>query len=100
LFCVADQGIRYRDWAGLTKQRASCTNHNIDSMMTDSHATAVRITILSAIIKGSPKPCCSIGSGKRVARGWVGSCVITIKTPRELPGKSRLLAVTLLPGGS
>src|SRR6266478_8055905 len=62
----------------------------------------LRITILSEIIKGSPTSCCSIGSRKRVvrslcnvARGWVGSCVITIKRPRELAGKSRPMAVRL-----
>jgi NNP family nitrate/nitrite transporter-like MFS transporter len=32
------------------------------------------------------------------ARGWVGSCVITIKKLRELAGKSRLMAVRLRPG--
>jgi hypothetical protein len=65
----------------------------------------LRITILREIIKGSPTSCCSIGSRKRVvrslcnvARGWVGSCVITIKTLRELVGKSRPMAVRLRPG--
>ena len=33
-----------------------------------------------------------------VARGWVGSCVITIKKLRELAGKSRPMAVRLRPG--
>ena len=50
----------------------------------------LRITMPSGIIKGSPTSCCSVGSRKRVARslcnvarGWVGSCVITIKRRRE-----------------
>ena len=53
----------------------------------------------SGIIKGSPTSCCSVGSRKRVvrslcnvARGWVFSCVITIKKLRELAGKSRPMA--------
>ena len=57
------------------------------------------------IIKESPTSCCSAGSRKRVvrslcdvARGWLGSCVITIKKLRELAGKSRLMAVRLRPG--
>lgn len=33
-----------------------------------------------------------------VARGWVGSCVITVKKLRELAGKSRPMAVRLRPG--
>ena len=56
----------------------------------------LRITMLSGIIKGSPTSCCSVGSRKRVvrslcnvAKGWVGSCVITITRLRELAGKSR-----------
>ena len=65
----------------------------------------LRITMLSGIIKASPMSCCSAGSGKRgvrslcnVARGWVVSCVITIKRLRELAGKSRPMAVRLRPG--
>jgi len=57
---------------------------------------------LSGIIKGSPTSCCSVGSRKRVvrslcnvARGWVVSCVITIKRLRELAGKFRPMAVRL-----
>ena len=64
-----------------------------------------RITTLSGIIKGNPTSCCSARLGKRVvktlcnvARGWVGSCVITIKKLRELAGKSRPMAVMLRPG--
>ena len=56
----------------------------------------------SGIIKGSPTSCCFVGSRKRVvrslcnvARGWVVSCVITIKKLRELAGKSRPMAVRL-----
>ena len=33
-----------------------------------------------------------------VARGWVVSCVITIKRLRELAGKSRPMVVRLQPG--
>ena len=62
----------------------------------------LRITMPSGIIKGSPTSCCSVGSRKRVvrslcnvARGWVVSCVITIKKLRELAGKSRPMAVRL-----
>ena len=62
----------------------------------------LRITMPSGIIKGSPAPCCFLGSRKlvgvdlcNVATGWVGSCVITIKRPRELAGKSRPMAVRL-----
>ena len=62
----------------------------------------LRITMLSGIIKGSPTSCCSLGSRKlvattlcNVARGWVGSCVITIKRLRELAGKSRTMPVRL-----
>ena len=65
----------------------------------------LRITMPSGIIKGSPTSCCSVGSRKlvgtglcNVARGWVGSCVITIKRLRELAGKSRPMAVRLRPG--
>ena len=65
----------------------------------------LRITMLSGIIKGSPTSCCSVGSRKlvvrglcNVARGWVGSCVITIKRLHELAGKSRPMAVRLRPG--
>jgi hypothetical protein len=64
-----------------------------------------RITTLSGIIKENPTCCCSAGSLKRVvrslcniARGWVGSYVITIKKLRELAGKSRPMAVRLRPG--
>ena len=64
----------------------------------------LRITMLSGIIKESPTSCCSVGSRKRVvrslcnvARGWVGSCVITTKKLRELAGKSRPMAVRLRP---
>ena len=60
------------------------------------------ITMPSGIIKGSPTSCCFLGSRKlvevglcNVARGWVGSCVITIKKPRELAGKSRTMPVRL-----
>jgi hypothetical protein len=63
--------------------------------------------MLSEIIKGSPTPYYSIRSRKRVvknpcnvARGWVGSCIITIKTLRELAGKSRPMAVRSLLGRS
>ena len=62
----------------------------------------LRITMLSGIIKESPTSCCSVGSLKRfvrslcnVARGWVGSCVISIKRLRELAGRSRPMAVRL-----
>ena len=65
----------------------------------------LRITMLSGIIKESPTSCCSAGSRKylvrslcNVAKGWVGSCVITIKRLRELAGKSRPMAVRLRPG--
>ena len=65
----------------------------------------LRITMQSGIIKESPTSCCSVGSLKRVvrsrcdvARGWVGSCVITIKKLRELAGKSRSMAMRLRPG--
>ena len=64
----------------------------------------LRITMLSGIIKESPTSCCSVGSPKRVvrslcnvARGWVGSSVITIKKQRELAGKSRPMAVRVRP---
>jgi len=59
-------------------------------------ANMLRITMPSGIIKGSPAPCCFLGSRKlvgvdlcNVATGWVGSCVITIKKPCEWAGKSR-----------
>ena len=65
----------------------------------------LRITMPRGIIKGSPTSCCSVGSRKRVvrslcniAKGWVVSCVITIKRLRELAGKSRPMAVRLRPG--
>jgi hypothetical protein len=56
----------------------------------------------SGIIKGSLTSCCFLGSRKRVgvglcnvARGWAGSCIFTIKKPRELAGKSRTMPVRL-----
>jgi hypothetical protein len=62
----------------------------------------LRITMLSAIIRARTISCCFLRIRKRVkvgqcdvARGWVGSCVITIKKPRELTGKSRMITVTL-----
>ena len=62
----------------------------------------LRITMPSGIIKGSPTSCCSIRPRKRVvrslcnvARGWVGSCAITIKRLRELASRSRTMAVRL-----
>ena len=65
----------------------------------------LRTTMLSGIIKESPTSCCSVGLRKRVvrglcnvARGWVGSCFITIKRLREVLGKSRPMAVRLRPG--
>jgi hypothetical protein len=51
--------------------------------------------MLSAIITGKPTSCCSLAiqtSTARalcnVARGWEGSCVITIKKRREMAVKS------------
>jgi len=62
----------------------------------------LRIPMPSGIIKGSPTSCCSVGSRKlvgtglcNVARGWVGSCVITIERPHDLAGKSPTIPVTL-----
>jgi hypothetical protein len=64
--------------------------------------------MLSEIIKGSLTPYCSIRSGKlvvkspcNVARGWVGSCVITIKTLRELAAytEANALLMTRTAGG-
>jgi hypothetical protein len=58
----------------------------------------------SAIIKGSPTSCCSVGLRKlvgtvlyNVATGWVASCVTTIKRLHELAGQSRQMAVRLRP---
>ena len=62
----------------------------------------LRIIMLSGIIKGSPTSSCFLGLQEfvtrgrcGVARGWAGSCAITIKKLRELAGKSRTMLVRL-----
>jgi len=59
--------------------------------------------MLSAIIRGRITSCCSLAiptSAARelcnVARGWAGSCVITIKKRREMAGKSWMSPVKLV----
>jgi hypothetical protein len=59
--------------------------------------------VLSAIIREKTTFCCSlaiqISIAKElcnVARGWVGSCVITIKKRREMAGKSWMSPVRLV----
>ncbi len=63
------------------------------------------ISMLSEIIRGKAMSCCFLGirtfvasSPCNVARGLVGSCVITIKRQREWAGKSRTMPVRLLSG--
>src|SRR5258708_38906684 len=58
--------------------------------------------MLSAIIRERTMSCCSLAiqtSTARelcnVARGWAGSCVITIKKRREMAGKSWMSPVRL-----
>jgi hypothetical protein len=59
--------------------------------------------MLSAIIRGRTTSCCSLAIQTftarelcNVARGWAGSCVITIKKRREMAGKSWMSPVKLV----
>ena len=62
----------------------------------------LRITMLTAIIRARTTSCCSLATQTFTARAlydvasdWEGSCVITIKKPRELACKSWMIAVGL-----
>jgi hypothetical protein len=67
------------------------------------YANTSSITMLSAIIRGRTTSCCSLPIRTftvrelcNVARGWAGSCVITIKKRREMAGKSWMSSVGLV----
>jgi hypothetical protein len=58
----------------------------------------LRITMRSVIIRGRTTSCCFLVTRKRdeaglcnAAKGWAGCCIIIIKKPRNLAGKSRMI---------
>jgi hypothetical protein len=58
----------------------------------------LRITMRSVIIRAMTTSCCFLVPRKRdeaglcnVAKGWAGFCIIIIKKPRNLAGKSRTI---------